>query len=361
MERLLTLIIPTYNMEKYLRMCLDSLIIGQRQEQFEVLVINDGSKDSSSTIAHEYEKKYPETFRVIDKENGNYGSCVNRGLKEALGKYVKVLDADDTLDTKNFSSYIDFLANNDVDCVISDVMQVDGLGECTLLSQYNLPKDRLFTLEEIGDTVYDLCMHCVCYKTEKLRAINYHQTEGISYTDQEWICLPMAICKILVYFPKVIYKYLVGRDGQTIETSVWEKNFWMEIQGTKVMMKYRDMGYGSIVPNQNFIDLRIKVRMRAIYIAYLMKFSSFSNDNLVREIDRCLLTYDRDMYNDLSTFRPMKRIPIPIVKLWRNRHLGWIPVYRWIYKAKISIRGLIKSPSSIFICSFVSKLNILSL
>ena len=70
MNKILTIIIPTYNMEKYLRRCLDSLIIDEEgMKQLEVLVINDGSKDSSSQIAHEYQDKYPDTFRVIDYEN----------------------------------------------------------------------------------------------------------------------------------------------------------------------------------------------------------------------------------------------------------------------------------------------------
>ena len=77
-------------MEKYLRRWLDSLIIDEEgMKQLEVLDINDGSKDSSSQIAHEYQDKYPDTYRVIDKENGNYGSCINRGLKEATRKYVE--------------------------------------------------------------------------------------------------------------------------------------------------------------------------------------------------------------------------------------------------------------------------------
>ena len=344
MDKVLTVIVPTYNMEKYLRNCLESLIIGDKAlfNTLEVLVVNDGSKDSSSAIAHEFQDKYPNVYRVIDKENGNYGSCVNRGLKEATGKYVKVLDADDTFDTKYFSDYLNYISDNDADCIISDMMQVDGLGACKAICRFNLPEDRSFTLEELGDAAYSLWMHCVCYKTENLLAVNYHQTEGISYTDQEWICLPMAICKSLAYFPKVIYRYLVGRDGQTIDTSVWERNFWMEIEGTKVMMKYRKMTHGSMVPNQSFIDLRIKTRMRAIYVAYLLKFSSFSNEDLVRDIDGYLLSYDRNMYNGFSTFFPMKHIPIPIIKLWRNRHLDWIPFCRTIYKAKISIRGMKK-------------------
>lgn len=342
MDKKLTVIIPTYNMEKYLHKCLESLIIEDADllSTLEVLVVNDGSKDSSSAIAHEFQDLYPNVYRVIDKENGNYGSCINRGLKEAKGKYIKVLDADDTFDTKNFSDFLNCIISTDVDCVISDMIQVDGMGNCKKIWRFNLPEARILTLEELGDEAYHLYMHCVCYKTEKLRALNYHQTEGISYTDQEWICLPMAVSRSVVYFPKVIYRYLVGRDGQTIDVAVWERNFWMEIEGTKVMMKYRDAIHGMLEPNQNFIDLRIKNRMRTIYATYLMKFSSFSNEDLVRDIDRRLLSYDSKMYNELSAFLPMKRIPIPIIQLWRNKHLGWIPLYRMIYKAKISLWGL---------------------
>ena len=79
MEKILTVVVPTYNMEQYLDRCLTSLIIDDdKMALLEVLVVNDGSKDRSSEIAHSYEARYPDTFRVIDKENGNYGSCINR-------------------------------------------------------------------------------------------------------------------------------------------------------------------------------------------------------------------------------------------------------------------------------------------
>lgn len=72
MNKLLTIVIPTYNMQAYLHRCLDSLLVSEEHmQQIEVLVINGGSKDNSFAIAHEYEAKYPNTFRVIDKENGN--------------------------------------------------------------------------------------------------------------------------------------------------------------------------------------------------------------------------------------------------------------------------------------------------
>ena len=103
-EKLLTLVIPTYNMEKYLEKCLDSLLVSDNEmlKTLEVLIVIDGAKDGSSAIGHRYQDLYPDTFRVIDKENGNYGSCINRGLKEATGTFIKILDADDWFDTKNF-------------------------------------------------------------------------------------------------------------------------------------------------------------------------------------------------------------------------------------------------------------------
>ena len=94
MEKILTIVIPTYNMQDYLHRCLDSLIVPEEQmKHLEVLVVNDGSKDNSSAIAHEYQNKYPDTFRVIDKDNGHYGSCVNAALKIATGKYFRLVDA----------------------------------------------------------------------------------------------------------------------------------------------------------------------------------------------------------------------------------------------------------------------------
>lgn len=118
MDKILTIIIPTYNMSEYLDTCLKSLIINSNL--LEVLVINDGSKDNSLDIAKKYEKEYPHIFRTIDKQNGNYGSCVNRGLKEATGKYIKVLDADDKFNTKSLMNLVEIASKTDVDAFITD-------------------------------------------------------------------------------------------------------------------------------------------------------------------------------------------------------------------------------------------------
>lgn len=303
MDKILSVVIPTYNMERYLGRCLGSLVIDEgRMSVLEVLVVNDGSKDRSSEIAHGYEAKYPGTFRVIDKENGNYGSCVNRGLAEARGKYIKVLDADDTFDTVAFPKFIDVLSRNDVDCVLSDMKMVQEDGVVVDVCDFNLPHDMTeLDISSIVSVADKMWMHCVCFRTEKLRSIGYHQSEGISYTDQEWIGLPVAASSSFVYNPEVLYLYLVGRLGQTIDTKVWEKNFSQEIEGTRVMLQEREKSedicssYGL-----QYFDARIVLRIKTIYYNYFWLFSGMKDNDSMARLDRFVLKYNAALHAELA-------------------------------------------------------------
>lgn len=120
-------------MAAYLGTCLSSLII-ERLERVEVIVINDGSKDNSAEVAQEFIDKYPETFKIINKQNKNYGSCINKGLAEAQGKYIKVLDSDDSFDTVNFATMVSLLEKIDVDLFLSDTIQIKGSKSIAKLS-----------------------------------------------------------------------------------------------------------------------------------------------------------------------------------------------------------------------------------
>ena len=100
--KLLTLAIASYNMEAFLDQCLESVTSFDIPDSLEVLVVNDGSNDRTSNIAHVYQKLRPDIVKVIDKKNGHYGSCINEALKNATGKYFRPLDADDWVNTKIF-------------------------------------------------------------------------------------------------------------------------------------------------------------------------------------------------------------------------------------------------------------------
>ena len=77
--------------------------------------MNDGSKDETLQVARELQKEYPEVVYIIDKENGGHGSTINAGIREARGKYFKVVDADDWVDSNNFENSYSFLHKTDVD------------------------------------------------------------------------------------------------------------------------------------------------------------------------------------------------------------------------------------------------------
>ena len=91
--KLLSVAIPSYNSEAYMRKCIDSLLAGG--EDVEILIVNDGSTDRTGVIADEYAARYPSIVKAIHKENGGHGSAVNAGLAQAAGLYFKVVDSDD--------------------------------------------------------------------------------------------------------------------------------------------------------------------------------------------------------------------------------------------------------------------------
>ena len=96
----MSICIPSYNMEQYLSRCVDSMLVDEVLDQLEIIIVNDGSKDGTLAIANDYKQRYPQSVVVIDKPNGHYGSCINASLKVATGKYFRIVDADDWVDSQ---------------------------------------------------------------------------------------------------------------------------------------------------------------------------------------------------------------------------------------------------------------------
>lgn len=84
-----------------------------------MLIINDGSNDATYDMAAAYERQYPDTFKVITKQNGGHGSAINMGIKEATGKYFKVVDGDDWVDPQALSALIETLKTSNSDVVFT--------------------------------------------------------------------------------------------------------------------------------------------------------------------------------------------------------------------------------------------------
>ena len=115
--------IPSYNSQEYMAHAIESILPGG--DDVEIIIVNDGSKDRTSEIGHEYAEKYPDIVKVVDKENGGHGDAVNYGLKNATGKYFKVVDSDDWVDEEALHKILDLLhklenEGEDLDMLISN-------------------------------------------------------------------------------------------------------------------------------------------------------------------------------------------------------------------------------------------------
>lgn len=206
-------------MEAYIGKCLDSLLIPEFG-QVEVWVVNDGSKDRSSEIAHSYADRYPDSIHVLDKPNGNYGSCINAALPLCTGRYIKILDADDTFNKTVFSKFVNALRHCDEDVIITNFEIVYADGEIKQKSEFSdsTKLDISIDFIEASTTVASkfIQMHRLAYKSSVFDLFNYKQTEGISYTDTQWSIMPMAFCRTFRCIDLYVYHYLTGREGQTM-------------------------------------------------------------------------------------------------------------------------------------------------
>lgn len=328
MSKLLTIIVPSYNMEKFLPKCLGSLVIAPEMlERLEVLVVNDGSKDRTSEIAHEFTTKYPDTFKVIDKANGHYGSCINAALKVSTGTYVKVLDADDWFDRECFEDYLRFLVDMvektwgcAPDLILNDFVWVNEADVPFKTMTRNLPPKQLLDVDDERVDLGGLYMHAVAYKTEKLRAIGYEQTEGICYTDNEWCHYPLSMVEKVAYCDVILYRYLFGRVGQSMDQTIRTRNLWM--MGAVAVRMARQTGVIRVRSKKmgaclisNFLTV-----VSNTYVPSLMEVHTSESDAQLRKIDDAIREASSELYELIDRRIYSHKINFHFIAYWRKTY-----------------------------------------
>lgn len=349
MEKQISIIIPTYNMEKYIGRCLDSLLIPEI-DQVEVLVVNDGSKDRSSEIAHSYADRYPDSIRVIDKPNGNYGSCINAVLPLCTGRYVKVLDADDTFDTQAFSRFVQCLVEISSDVVLTTFSRVDQEGKKYMTVDFNadqLPWGQSIDLyKSFHNLSHKLMqMHSIAYHRDLFNRFRYFQLEGISYTDTLWSIIPLSRCSSVVFLNISLYQYFVGREGATTQVDQLRKAF----NQLFTIAKYLTNSYESF--NGNGIQRKLFMRQicnyHRVFYRQMMMIMDSNIANCLKEYDEFLKKNFRDsIYKFVNDTPYSEECRFKIIKSFR--HQGYpsnysVPKLVWfrhaiIFKAKSLLR-----------------------
>lgn len=244
MEKLLSIIIPMYNVEPYIYQCLDSLCIEQIFDNIEVLVIDDGSSDRSPEIAEQFVQKYPQVFRVLHKENGGHGSTINLGIEETRGIYFKVLDGDDWIDQAGFVSLIHLLKqyiHSPADMIFSNYVWVDhSTGEKKHEVKEICPGaayEKIYDFDFVADKIF-FKMHAVTYRTQILKNMPLRLDEHCFYVDMEYLIYPLPYIKRVVFLSDDVYQYRVGLPSQSMSISNMKKRCGQHEQVLKHLIAY---------------------------------------------------------------------------------------------------------------------------
>ena len=224
-QKVLSVSIAAYNVSSFIRKALDSLTEEPGiMDKLDVIIVNDGSKDDTLQIAKEYAARYPGTFRVIDKENGGYGSTINASLALAAGKYFKLLDGDDWYDRDGLSGLITFLEGADADLVTSPYFEVRKEPQ-TVPHHPEIPgvTTEIRFLPLTGEKFFQ--MHGMTVRTEVLRNYKHPIAEHCFYTDLEYVFYCIAASETIVRYSRPVYCYRLDVAGQSVSLEGIRKHY----------------------------------------------------------------------------------------------------------------------------------------
>ncbi|QHZ46308.1 glycosyltransferase family 2 protein [Bacillus sp. NSP9.1] len=242
--KLLSVVIPCYNSQEYMRYCIESLLPGG--DDVELLIVNDGSSDQTADIANEYAKKYPTIIKAIHQENGGHGEAVNTGIRNASGYYLKVVDSDDWVDTRAYLKILekihDFITREkSVDMMISNfVYEKEGTKYKKVMKYENvLPEGTIFTWNDIGQFRKGqyLLMHSVIYRTQLLKECGLELPKHTFYVDNLFVYRPLEHVQKIYYINVDFYRYLIGREDQSVNERVMIQRVDQQIKVNKLMIE----------------------------------------------------------------------------------------------------------------------------
>ena len=270
---LVSFVVPCYNSASFMTRAVDSLL--GFDYPCEILLINDGSTDQTSDIAHDYAARYDNVI-AIDQENANWGGVVNHGLRIARGTYFKVLDSDDYFDRTALGQVLAQLhalveSGDAPDLFITNYVYDHLASNSQRVMQYRafFPAGRVFRWNEMGKQGADkfIMIHAAWYKTSVLRESNVVLPEGVSYMDGFLLLHPMPYVEKLFYFNVQPYHYIIGRVGQSVEIEVVKKHIDEQIMASR--MAIDDVDYAAL-----FADEPNRATLMTGYVSCMMAVST---------------------------------------------------------------------------------------
>ena len=218
-----TIIVPIYNVEPYLKACFESLL-KQTSREFEILAVNDGSKDGCPAILDDYAKQYPDLIKAVHKENGGYGSVLELAIQECNTPYFLVCDPDDTLEPDAVETLLSLAKMSQADLTVgakyfvyedSDAKDYDRAYNSTFAELKSNTVYRRETEEFQNLFFIDPSPHAKLYKRELSTSIRFPKKVG--YTDNLLFYMNLLQADSVIYTDHALANYLINRTGNSMQ------------------------------------------------------------------------------------------------------------------------------------------------
>lgn len=310
MSNKVSVIIPVYNVEKYLRQCIDS-ILNQTLSELELICVDDGSTDSSLEILREYEKK-DSRVKVLQQENLGAGAARNKGLKIATGKYLSFLDSDDFFLPEMLEETYNKCESLNAQICVYQVKRYNDETKKTWFDKGSfryeyIPKKEVFSYKDMPDYILDTFQNWAWNKLishELVKENNLQFQEILRTNDFLFVALCMTLAQRIVVLEKPLVYYRVGMKNNLQSTNYkYPLEFLKAFRAVKKELRERgifdeiERSYVNKILSgciYNLKSIKDKDAKRTLY--YELKENAFNDFGIMDKPEEYFHSYNKENY-----------------------------------------------------------------
>ena len=304
--KLLSVAIPCYNSENYMRHAVETLLVGG--EDVEIIIVDDGSSDRTYEIGLELQEAHPGIVKVVHQENAGHGGAVNTGLKEAEGLYFKVVDSDDWVKEEALIEALATLKGLVADSAAPDmficnyVYEKVGEKKKRVIHYRNcMPQDCIFTWDDVSHfrTGQFILMHSVIYRTKLLKDCGLELPKHTFYVDNIYVYQPLPQVKTMYYKDLNLYRYFIGREDQSVNENNMMKRIDQQLLVTRTIIDLHDLTKLKCRSLRSYMSKYLMIMM-TISSVFLIKIGTEEALQKKDELWQYLENKNKRMYRDIS-------------------------------------------------------------
>lgn len=328
-----SIIVPVYNVEKFIKKCIIS-IVSQTYKDFELIIVNDGTKDDSVKIARALLQNSQVNWRIIDKANGGQGSARNVGIRAAVGEYLVFVDSDDYIDEKMLEVINSAILKTDAEMYCFNSIKVNEKGR--ILNRYNMCNNMIGMYSILKYPAMLLNAPAIWNKVCKrsfFNEVDCFFIEGIIYEDTFVSRALMCEAKDVVFLDEYLY-YYVQRSTSTMNNSQNPKIMDI-LKANKEMIswfKQRDLF------EKYYYELQtISVNTMLFYALDMLNMSNYQDNRQNKLVDFVVANYSGYQDNPYLTGIDKERIRL----LMEYRFKDYYRIFGRIKRIKIVVKEML--------------------